>query len=315
MKPRPNDFVISFLIPVYNEEENIPVLFEKLSDSISIFKEYEIIFIDDGSTDGTLQKIKGIQLENCNVHYVTLSKNFGHQNALKAGLDVCTGDIVISMDGDLQHPPTLIPAMIEQWKNGYDVVVTIRKNRKGGSVLKKITSQYFYKLVTTISSIAMKPGTADFRLLDRKVVKVIKQFDENDIFFRGFVAWVGFRQFEISYTPDKRGSGKTKYTLRKMLRLASSGLMGFSIFPLRMVSLVGFFISGISFLYGFYAVLVRIFSDEVVSGWTSIMAGIYFLGGIQLVCIGICGEYIGKIFMQVKKRPPYVISDTSLRQD
>jgi len=314
MTSRPTDFFISLLIPVYNEEQNISVLFAQVLAHISVFNRYEIIFIDDGSTDDTFQKIKQLQQGNSNVHYLTLSKNFGHQNALKAGLDFCTGDVVISMDGDLQHPPALIPKMIDCWRNGYDAVVTTRKDIKETSLVKKFTSRYFYRLLSIISCIELKPGTADFRLLDRTVVEELKRFDENDIFFRGFVAWLGFRQFELSYTPDKRIAGETKYTLKKMFRLASSGLFGFSILPLRMVSLIGAVISCLSFLYGFYAILIRFFSEEVVFGWASIMTGIYFLGGIQLVCIGICGEYIGRIFMQVKNRPHYVIADTSLRR-
>ena len=158
----------------------------------------------------------------------------------------------------------------------------------------------------------MKPGSADFRLLDRKVVDVLRKFEESDIFYRGYVAWSGFKQIEVPYTPDKRGSGTTKYTPKKMIRLALNGLLGFSILPLRLVTLIGLVIAAVSFLYGFYAICIRIFSDTAVSGWASIMTGIYFLGGIQLFCIGICGEYIGRIFMQVKKRPHYIVAETSI---
>lgn len=313
MKSRSDTFLLSLVIPVYNEENNIEALFSRLILHIGQYDNYEILFIDDGSTDQTLLKIKEIQKNETNVQYLSLSKNFGHQNALKAGLDFCSGDIVISMDGDLQHPPELIPEMIDKWKNGYDVIVTTRKDIQELRVLKKVTSQNFYRLLSTISNIEIKPGTADFRLLDRKVVNVIKSFEERDIFFRGFVAWAGFKQFELPYTPDKRVAGETKYTMRKMLKLALNGLLGFSVFPLRMVSLAGVIISLASFIYGFYAIFIRIFSNEVVSGWASVMAGVYFLGGIQLICIGICGEYIGRIFMQAKRRPHYVIADTSLK--
>ncbi|MFC1832565.1 glycosyltransferase family 2 protein, partial [Thermodesulfobacteriota bacterium] len=246
------------------------------------------------------------------VHYISLSRNFGHQNALKAGLDHCSGDVVISMDGDLQHPPGLIPEMIEKWQAGYDIVVTTRRDAEAGNFLKRFTSRNFYRLMSSFSNIELKPGSADFRLLDRTVVDVLKTFEETDIFYRGYVAWSGFKQFEIPYIPEKRQAGTTKYTPRKMIRLALDGLLGFSILPLRLVTMIGVVISMASFLYGFYAICIRLFSDTAVSGWASTMAGIYFLGGIQLLCIGICGEYIGRTFMEVKRRPHYIIAKTSI---
>ncbi len=314
MSQKSADFLLSILVPVFNEEDNIRILYEELTRHVGPLCRNEIIFINDGSSDGTLEEIKTLQKEydNGTIHYLSLSRNFGHQSALKAGLDFCSGDIVVSMDGDLQHPPHLIPSMIEQWKNGYDVVITTRQDREESRLFKRFTSQNFYRLLSRISHLDLKPGTADFRLLDRKVVDILKQFEESDIFFRGMVAWSGFKQFELPYLPEKRSSGETKYTLAKMLRLALSGLLGFSILPLRLVTLIGFLISLASFIYGFYAIFIRIFSQEAVSGWASVMTGVYFLGGIQLICIGICGEYIGRIFMQTKKRPHYIVADTSL---
>jgi glycosyltransferase involved in cell wall biosynthesis len=216
------------------------------------------------------------------------------------------------MDGDLQHPPGLIPEMIQKWQAGYDIVVTTRQDAETGNFLKRFTSRNFYRLMSSFSNIELKPGSADFRLLDRTVVDVLKSFEETDIFYRGYVAWSGFSQFELPYIPEKRQAGTTKYTPRKMIRLALDGLLGFSILPLRLVTMIGVVISMVSFLYGFYAVCIRLFSDAAVSGWASIMAGIYFLGGIQLLCIGICGEYIGRTFMEVKKRPHYIVEETSL---
>lgn len=312
MTTRSADSLLSILVPVFNEEGNISTFYQELTHHVGSLCRYEVIFINDGSSDRTLEEIRAVQKEQPNIHYLSLSRNFGHQSALKAGLDFCSGDVVISMDGDLQHPPHLIPAMIEQWNNGYDVVITIRQDSDESRLFKKFTSQNFYRLLSRISNIELKPGTADFRLLDRKVVDVLKRFEENDIFYRGMVAWSGFKQFELPYMPEKRSSGETKYTLVKMLRLALSGLLGFSILPLRMVTLVGFIISLASFVYGFYAIFIRIFSDQAVSGWASVMTGVYFLGGIQLICIGICGEYIGRIFMQTKQRPHYIIAETSI---
>ena len=311
---RPEDYILSLVVPVFNEEDNIKVFYERVMEKIEALCRSEIVFIDDGSNDRTLEEIKALRTEHDNVQYLSLSRNFGHQNALKAGLDFCSGDIVISIDGDLQHPPYLIPKMIEYWQDGYDIVATVRKDIEGETGwFKKFASRFFYQFLSAISSIDLKAGSADFRMLDRKVVDTWKRLEENDLFFRGYVAWSGFRQIECDYVPDKRHSGDTKYTLGKMLRLALNGLLGFSVLPLRMVILLGFIVSIFGFCYGLYAVLISIFSDRAVSGWSSIIAGVYFLGGIQLICIGVCGEYIGRIFMQVKKRPLYIVADTSLR--
>ena len=312
MRPLPEKFSLSILIPLFNEQDNIRNLYEQLNRYTSEISTREIIFINDGSTDGTLEALETLRSVDPKVHYISLSRNFGHQNALKAGLDHCSGDLVISMDGDLQHPPGLIPEMIEKWQAGYDIVVTTRSDAEAGNFLKRFTSRNFYWLMSSFSNIELKPGSADFRLLDRTVVDVLKTFEETDIFYRGYVAWSGFKQFEIPYIPEKRQAGTTKYTPRKMIRLALDGLLGFSILPLRLVTMIGVVISMASFLYGSYAVCIRLFSDAAVSGWASIMAGIYFLGGIQLICIVICGEYIGRTFMEVKKRPHYIIGKTSL---
>ena len=312
MRPLPEKFSLSILIPLFNEQDNIRNLYEQLNRYTSEISTREIIFINDGSTDGTLEALETLRSVDPKVHYISLSRNFGHQNALKAGLDHCSGDVVISMDGDLQHPPGLIPEMIEKWQAGYDIVVTTRSDAEAGNFLKRFTSRNFYWLMSSFSNIELKPGSADFRLLDRTVVDVLKTFEETDIFYRGYVAWSGFKQFEIPYIPEKRQAGTTKYTPRKRIRLALDGLLGFSILPLRLVTMIGVVISMASFLYGFYAICIRLFSDTAVSGWASTMAGIYFLGGIQLLCIGICGEYIGRTFMEVKKRPHYIIGKTSL---
>ncbi len=313
MRTHKGTLKVSFLLPVYNEEKNIQAVYHEILRYVDdVMDHYEFLFINDSSSDGTLHEIIKLQEVDSNVHYLSLSRNFGHQNALKAGYDFATGDIVISLDGDMQHPPALIPEMIALWRKGYDVIITNRRDKETLHFLKRLTSKNFYRIFNKISELNLKPGTADFRLLDKKVVAVLKQQEETDLFFRGYVAWSGFRQHELLYTAHNRVAGETKYTLRKMMRLASSGLLGFSVLPLRVVSLLGFLISGMSFFYGFYAIFVRLFSDSAISGWASVMSGIYFLGGIQLICLGICGEYIGRIFMQVKKRPHYIIADTSL---
>lgn len=312
MIDRSDDFRLSVLIPVLNEEDNIQALHDEIEEHLQEVEDKEIIYINDGSTDGTLDKIKKLRALDDSVHYIDFSRNFGHQNALKAGLELCTGDVVISMDGDLQHPPHLLPTLIELWREGHDVVVTTREETSDSGLIKSLTSKSFYRLMGKLSNIDLKPGSADFRLLDRKVVEVLNRFDEKDIFYRGYVAWSGFKQIELPYKPAKRRLGETKYSPRKMIRLALDGLLGFSILPLRLVTLIGVAISLLSFLYGFYAVCVKIFTDTAVSGWASTMAGVYFLGGVQLFCIGVCGEYIGRTFMEVKKRPHYIIAETTL---
>lgn len=309
-----SDLLVSIIIPVYNEAGSISAVVERIGQSLTDQYDFEIVLVDDGSRDDTLQRIKDFCQHNKRIEYLSLSRNFGHQSALKAGLDHCKGDIVISMDGDLQHPPELIPTMIELWYEGYEVVVTVREDLNDTSVLKKLSSQWFYRLLNRISSIDIDSGAADFRLLDRKVVDSLKLFNEKDLFYRGFVSWVGFRQITIPYNPGQRLAGTSKYTLKKMLQLAGSGIMGFSILPLRVVSILGFAISLLAFCYGSYAILIKLFSNQAVSGWASVMTGIYFLGGIQLFCIGLCGEYIGRIFLQVKNRPNYIVKESSFEK-
>ena len=307
-----DDTLLSILIPVYNEADNLLALHDQIVRQVAPVCAFEIIFIDDGSQDETLAKIKALNGGHPNVHYISLSRNFGHQAALKAGLDLCSGGIVVSMDGDLQHPPSLIPDMVEQWRNGYDVVAAVREDSGKPGLFKGMASNAFYWIMNKMSDVELTPGAADFRLLDRKVVEVLRQSQERDIFLRGYLAWAGFRQFDLPYSPDRRHAGETKYTVGKMLRLAMDGLLGFSVLPLRAVMMVGFLISAISCLYGFYAIFIHTLTERTVPGWASVMTGVYFLGGIQLVCIGICGEYIGRTFMEAKKRPHYVVAETSL---
>jgi polyisoprenyl-phosphate glycosyltransferase len=307
--------MLSVIIPVFNEEDNIRDLLKELFCVLETVESHEVIFIDDGSRDDTLELIKECATQYNNIFFISFSKNFGHQNALMAGLNACRGKAVISMDGDLQHPPSLIPQMISIWKDGYDIVCTTRLPDQSNGVIKEWTSALFYKLINYISDVNIKEGAADFRLLDRKVVEELKKIKEYDIFYRGMVAWLGFKQYDLVYTPALRKYGDTKYSFFKMLKFAISGITSFSIFPLRISALSGFVVAGLSFAYGIYAVLMKIFGAEVVTGWASIMVGLYFLGGIQLIAIGMCGEYIGKILMEVKKRPNYIVADSSMPSD
>ncbi len=285
---------------------------EKISEQLKKSGPYEIIFIDDGSTDSTLEEIKKAAKEDPSVKYISFSRNFGHQNALKAGLDHAKGDCVISMDSDLQHPTELIGTLIEKWREGYEVVYTIKKYMETTSFMKRITSELFYKFLNKISSVNIPLGAADFRLLDRKVVDELKKFRENMLFIRGIVAWLGFRQAGIEYVTHIRHAGKSKYTFRKMFSFALQGITSFSVLPLRIAIIVGVFISFCGFSYTIYALFQKYYFQTAIQGWTSILISILFLGGMQLIFLGLIGEYLGKMFIEAKNRPHYVIKDKSL---
>lgn len=273
--------------------------------------EYSILFIDDGSIDGTLEKIKELSAANKPVYYASLARNFGHQNALKAGLDLTEGDCAIMMDGDMQHPTDLLPEMIRNWEEGYDIVYTIRRDHQEMPMMKRKTSNMFYNLINNLSDIDMEPGTADFRLMDKKVVDAFRGFRETDLFMRGLVKWMGFNQIGIEYDPALRTQGKSKYTLKKMIRFALQGITSFSIRPLYIATYLGFIFSLFSLLYIPY-IIYSYYFGHVISGWSSVIATIAFFGGLQLMILGIIGMYLGKLFMQSKQRPHYIIKESNL---
>jgi dolichol-phosphate mannosyltransferase len=240
-----------------------------------------------------------------------LSRNFGHQNALKAGLDLAGGDAVIMMDGDMQHPPALIPILLEQWEAGNDIVYTIRKDHQDMPMMKRKTSNMFYNLINNLSDIELEQGTADFRLMDRRVVDVFREFKETDLFLRGLVKWMGFKQSGIEYEPAERLKGKSKYTMKKMIRFALQGITSFSTKPLYIATYLGMSFSLISLLYVPY-IIYSYYFGQAISGWTSIIATIAFFGGLQLMILGIIGMYLGKLFLQSKQRPHYIVKETNL---
>ncbi len=304
--------LISILIPVCNEEENIPVISNAIVQVFSnLDYEYEIIFIDDGSSDKTLENIRNRSIDFSNIFFVSLSRNFGHQNALKAGLDVSNGDCIISMDGDMQHPPFLIPELIQKWEEGFDIVYTIRKDHQELPMLKRKTSAMFYNFLNRLSDIDLESGTADFRLIDRNVVDVLKGFTETDLFWRGLVKWLGFNQIGIEYEPLERSSGKSKYTLKKMVQFAVKGITSFSVKPLSIAIYLGFVFSLLSILYVPY-VLISFYFGHTISGWSSMIVTVAFFGGLQLMILGIIGMYLGKLFMQSKQRPHYIVKESKL---
>jgi dolichol-phosphate mannosyltransferase len=304
--------MISVVIPAYNESGNIHRIAEKISEQLKNITPYEIIFVDDGSIDSTLKEIKKVMKTNSSVKFISFSRNFGHQKALKAGIDYANGDCVITMDADLQHPPELLGKLIEKWKEGFDIVYTIRKDAQKSNFLKRASSRLFYRLINMISDIDIPPGAADFRLLDKKVVKEIRNFKENWLFIRGIVSWLGFKQIGIEYCVEDRYSGESKYNLKKMISFAIEGITSFSIVPLRISIMLGFFISCLAFFYTVYALLAKFYFKTALPGWTSILISILFLGGIQLIFLGLIGEYLGKMFIETKNRPTYVIKEKSL---
>ena len=274
--------------------------------------DYEVIFVDDGSTDNTLEIIERFSEENSKINYISLSRNFGHQMALKAGLDHADGDCVVSMDADMQHPPEIIERMIQKWQQGYEVVYTIRKQSRQLPFIKRGTSKLFYGLMSLLAQIRIEKGAADFRLMDKSVIEVFKNITESSLFVRGMVSWMGFKQCSINYVPNDRYAGLTKYSMKKMLSFALDGITSFSIRPLRLATVLGIAISGLSFLYGIYALIMYVFTDRAILGWTSVLGSVLFIGGLQLLMLGIFGEYLGKLFIESKKRPTYIIRKKNL---
>jgi len=305
---------ISVVVPCFNEELNIPMLYNEVKSQVPSQYTVEFIFVDDGSSDSTLSVLKKLKAENANVFFISFSRNFGHQNALKAGIDHASGDCVISMDADLQHPPHLIPQLIEAWEQGYDVVYTVRNDSGDESFFKKMTSRMFYSIINSLSTTRIEPGAADFRLISRQVATELSKITENYLFIRGLISWMGFHQKSIAYTAEKRRSGQTKYTFRKMLHFAGAGITSFSVKPLRISLVAGAVIALAAMLYGCYAIYISLFTHLALPGWGSLIASVLFIGGIQLMVLGVIGEYLGKLFLENKRRPNYIIKESALEQ-
>lgn len=305
---------IAIVIPSFNEEGNIEIMAKSIKDTMQVLPyDYELIFVDDGSSDNTLIKLKELYQSYDNLFFVELSRNFGHQNALKAGVDIANANAVITMDGDMQHPPELIPELLKKWEEGYDVVYTRREDDKGNSYFKRKTSKGFYNVMNYLSEVNFEPGTADFRLMDEKVVAVFTDFSENELFIRGLVSWLGFKQFALDYVPAERFSGKSKYTMKKMMRFAIQGITSFSTRPLHIAIFLGIGLSFFAFVFYIGYVLYSMYFGHVISGWASVISTIVFFGGLNLIVLGIIGMYIGKLFIQSKQRPNYLIRSTNYK--
>jgi dolichol-phosphate mannosyltransferase len=302
---------ISVIVPCFNEEESLATFHHTLIQFLPENHTYELIYVNDGSRDNTLPVIMSLSAINPNIRYISLSRNFGHQNALKAGYDFATGDCAISLDADLQHPPSVIPELLAKWEEGFEIVNTIRIDHDSISLQKKFSSQIFYRIMRKLSDVNIENGMADFRLIDKKVLKQLKLFPENYLFFRGIIPWMGFQQINVPYKANERFAGKTKYTFRKMLKFASTGVTAFSVKPLRLSIYLGSVIAVLTFIYGIYAAYIHLFTDKALTGWTSVIMSVLFIGGINLLMLGIIGEYLGKLFIENKRRPNYLISETN----
>lgn len=302
MKP-----LLSIVVPVYNEEENIMVFYDsvtKIMEDLVNYK-YEIIFIDDGSVDKTPIILQSLANRDKRVFGIILARNFGHQIALTCGIETARGDIIITMDGDMQHPPALIPRLISLYEDGYDVVQTIRDSTENVSSFKRFTSSIYYKVLQAIAEVPIREGGSDFRLITRQVADTLVCFKDKARFIRGIIGGIGYRQATLHFIAPPRYAGTSKFNLRKMLHFAVDGVLGFSRAPLRFALWTGFVMGGFSLFMTLYILYIYYFTDEAVSGWATIAISEFLLGGLSLVGIGILGEYIGRIFDEVKRRPLY----------
>jgi len=302
--------LLSVVVPCKNEEAVLQATHKRLLDALKqLNMAFEIIYVDDGSTDSTFDVLRIIQADDSSVRVVRFSRNFGHQVAITAGLQYATGDAVVLIDADLQDPPEVISLMVEQWRNGFDVAFGVRTERSGETPFKLWTARVFYRLINRLSEVPIALDAGDFRLLDRKVVTALLRMPERDRYLRGMISWLGFRQVAVPYRRAARQAGQTKYSVLRMLRFAIDGIASFSALPLRMATWLGFSASVVAVGLIFYAIFVHAFSQRWVTGWTSLFIAVLFVGGIQLICLGIVGEYVGRIYSEAKQRPLYLVQE------
>ncbi|HBG74652.1 MAG: glycosyltransferase [Chloroflexi bacterium GWB2_49_20] len=300
--------ISSIIAPIFNEIESIPELYRRICATMDkVGDPWELILVDDGCTDGSTGKILELAEKDQRVRPLIFARNFGHQIAVTAGWDYARGDAVIIIDADLQDPPEVIPELIAKWKEGYEVVYAVRSEREGETWFKKITASIFYRLIYRITDVKIPMDTGDFRLLDRKVVNVLKTMRERHRFPRGMAAWVGFKQVGVAYKRAVRFAGQTKYPFKKMLKLALNAITGFSYFPLQLASYFGFISAGVSIIAIPVMIILRLTGSQAFSGQASTLIAVLFLGGVQLISLGILGEYIGRLYDEAKGRPLYII--------
>ncbi len=308
--------MVSIVIPILNEADILPELVRRLAQTLegSAHYRWEVILVNDGSSDDSEKLMTMLVQQHSWLTAVHLSRNFGHQTAISAGMDLAHGDAVIVMDGDLQDPPEVIPKLLAKWEEGYAVVYATRQHREGEHPFKQLTAALFYRLLQRWSDVPIPLDTGDFRLMDRSVVNALSQMREHNRFVRGMVSWVGFPQTPVYYERDRRFEGRSKFTLLKMIRFALDGVMSFSKIPLQWITTLGFVISLVSFIGILLALFVKYVLHTAIIGWTSMMVVVMFLGGIQLICMGMIGEYVGRIFDEVRQRPLYLIRRVDSQQ-
>ena len=301
--------LISYVVPIYNEEAVIEDFIQALNQQLhNIGRAYEIILVDDGSQDQTQAIIQRLKTE-LPIHYLRFSRNFGKEKALSAGLDYAKGDALIILDSDFQHPLELIPEFIKQWEEGYDMVIAVRQNRNGESWLKKTCAKAFYQFTSRMNRVQIPANAGDFRLLDRKIVTVLQQLPERNRFMKGLYSWVGFKQTTIPYEVQPRKSGSSQWSFYSLLDLAITGITSFSAFPLRMIAIGGVSLATLAILYGLWIIFSTLMFGIKTPGWATIVTAISFFGGVQLLAIGVVGEYVGRVFDEVKYRPHYIIDE------
>jgi dolichol-phosphate mannosyltransferase len=299
---------ISIVVPVYNEEDNIEFFYQEVCKHMEPLPyKFELLFVDDGSSDATPLLLEKLSQQDSRVRGLIMARNYGHQLALTCGLDHADGDGVITMDGDMQHPPEMLPVLLAKWEEGFEVVQTIRISTEGVSWFKSITSGLFYKLINAMSKVHIQEGGSDFRLLDKAVVQSFRRYKERARFIRGMIGAIGYRQALVEFIAPKRFAGTSKFSLRKMIHFALDGITAYSKLPLRFAFFMGLLFALISFAVTMHVVYIKLFTPEAVPGWATISASILFLGGLQLLGLGIIGEYVGRIFEEVKQRPLYLL--------
>lgn len=303
---------LEIILPAHNEHGNVMPIYDEIKQALGNTNyDYTVLFVDDGSTDNTLSQIKELAGQDSKVKYIELSRNFGHQNAIKAGLDASTADVVIMMDCDLQHPPYLINELLKQYELGYDIVRTHRVENETSGYFKRKTSNLFYKILNQLSDITLEQGSADFRLISGNAITQLKSFNEFELFYRGLIKWIGFKQISIQYHPEDRLSGKTKYTIKKMVSFGLNGFTSFSTKPLYFAAYLGLIFSILSVMYIPY-IFYAFYTGTEVRGWASVIVTIVFFGGLNLMILGIIGIYLSKLFSQSKSRPHYIIKESNL---
>ena len=306
---------VSVVAPAFNEAENLSRLYQELTAALQDVGELEIIIVENGSADDSLNVLRNLRNNDSRLNFISLSRNFGHQGGLLAGLEHATGDVIITMDADLQHPPAMLPPMLEQWEKGFDVVNTRKQPAEYSGFLRRFFDAVFYSALGKLSGIPLSERQSDFRLVDRRALNALNCLPEKNKFIRGLSYWIGFKQTTIAYVPLLRNAGASKFSLRHLMKFAIDGVISFTIIPLRLFSFIGAILSIAALSYGVFVVVYKYFYADysLPPGWVSLAVGVYFIGGVMLIGIGVLGEYLGRLFDEVRGRPPYIVRETTMQ--